>query len=282
MRLIVLSFLCLALVITSSSAFSADPSPIKGVNVVAKVGDREITVEMLNNIINTIPEENRVPFLTPDGRKKILDEVIAFMLFSEGAKAAGIDKEAAVKTRLDYTQTEFLAMEFLRRRLAQAPQVSDDDVKAYYEAHKNELRPPEEIKARHIVIKTEAEANKVLDEFKAGAKFDDSARKYSIDPAAPQGGRLTLIDGREWIPRGTFEQSFEHILFKLPVGQPGGPHKTQFGWHILLVEEKRQPGVPSLSEARGFLRNRLKQERMNKMRNDLLEEQKKKVPVEMK
>ena len=75
-----------------------------GGDVLAKVGNREITRQMLDHIIATINEENRIPFLTPDGRKKILDEVISFMLFAEAAKTQGIDKEPAIKTRLDYLQ----------------------------------------------------------------------------------------------------------------------------------------------------------------------------------
>ena len=72
-------------------------TPEAGGDVLAKVGNREITRQMLDHIIATINEENRVPFLTPDGRKKILDDVTSFMLFAEAAKAQGIDKEPAIK-----------------------------------------------------------------------------------------------------------------------------------------------------------------------------------------
>ena len=97
-----------------ANAFATDPSATaQGGDVIAKVGNHQITREMLDNIINTIPEENRVPFLTPDGRKKILDEVVSSMLFAEAAKAEGIDKDAAVKTRLNYAQTEYLGGEDL-------------------------------------------------------------------------------------------------------------------------------------------------------------------------
>src|SRR5208283_1301201 len=169
-----------------------------GGDVLAKVGNREITRQMLDHIIATIPEENRVPFLTPDGRKKILDEVVSSMLFAEAAKAEGIDKEAAVKTRLDYAQTEYLGGEYFRRQLAKNPLLSEQEVQAYYEEHKSEFTPPEEIKARHILVKTESQANKVLDEIKAGKDFVELAKKHSIDPAAAMGGNLGLPDGRDW------------------------------------------------------------------------------------
>jgi peptidyl-prolyl cis-trans isomerase C len=263
-------------------AFGQPVMPEKSGDVLATVGGHEITRAMLDNIIATIPEENRVPFLTPDGRKKILDEVVSFLLFAEAAKAEGIDKDPAIKTRLDYTQTEYLAREYFRRYLAKNPQVSEDDLQAFYKSHINEFKPPEEIKARHIVVKTEAQANKVVDELNAGKDFAELAKKYSMDPAAANGGKLVLPDGKEWLPKGSFEKSFEFTLFKIPKGEIGGPVKTQFGWHILKVDDRRQPETPSFVQVRAMIRNRLQDEKTLQLHNQLTEELKKKIPVVIK
>jgi len=274
--------LLLVMFVPCFHAFGQPVMPEKGGDVLATVGSHEITRAMLDNIIATIPEENRVPFLTPDGRKKILDEVVSFLLFSEAAKTEGIDKEPAIKTRLDYTQTEYLAREYFRRFLAKSPQVSEDDLQAFYKSHINEFKPPEEIKARHIVVKTEAQANKVLDELKTGQDFAELAKKYSIDPAAANGGKLVLPDGREWLPKGSFEKSFEFTLFKIPKGEVGGPVKTQFGWHILKVDDRRQPETPSFVQVRSMIRTRLQDEKNVQLHNQLTEELKKKIPVVVK
>ena len=250
--------------------------------VLAKVGNCEITRQMLDHIIATIPEEHRVPFLTPDGRKKILDEVISFKLFAEAAKAEGIDKEPAIKTRLEYGRTEYLAREYFRRRLAKKPLVTEQELKDYYKTHIDEFKPPMEIKARHILLRTEAEAKKVLAEIKAGKDFAELAKKYSIDPAAAKGGRLELQDGKEWLPRGTFEQSFEHVLFNIPKGEVGGPIKTQFGWHILKVEDVRQPETRSFVQVRGLIKNRLEDQKRAQLHKKITEELKKKIPVIIK
>jgi len=250
--------------------------------VLAKVGNYEITRQMLDHIIATINEENRVPFLTPDGRKKILDEVISFTLFAEAAKAQGIDKEPAIKTRLDYLQTEYLAREYFRRYLAKMPQISEETLMAYYKDHASEFKPPEEIKARHILVKTEAQANKILDELKAGKDFAELAKKNSIDPAAAAGGKLEMPDGRDWLPRGVFEKSFEHVLFKIPKGQFGGPVKTQFGWHILKVDDLRQPETPPFVQVRSQIRNRLQEQKNEETHAKLTEELKKNIPVTIK
>jgi len=251
-------------------------------DVLAKVGNYEITRQMLDHIIATINEENRVPFLTPDGRKKILDEVISFTLFAEAAKAQGIDKEPAIKTRLDYLQTEYLAREYFRRYLAKMPQISEETLMAYYKDHASEFKPPEEIKARHILVKTEAQANKILDELKAGKDFAELAKKNSIDPAAAAGGKLEMPDGRDWLPRGVFEKSFEHVLFKIPKGQFGGPVKTQFGWHILKVDDLRQPETPPFVQVRSQIRNRLQEQKNEETHAKLTEELKKNIPVTIK
>ncbi len=88
-----------------------------------------------------------MPFLTPDGRKKILDEVVSAMLFAEAAKAEGVDKEPAVKTRLDYAQTEYLVESTLRRQLAKNPVLSEQELQPTTRNTNPSFTPPEEIKA---------------------------------------------------------------------------------------------------------------------------------------
>jgi peptidyl-prolyl cis-trans isomerase C len=269
----------IAAVALVSSGFAADPGHA---DALAKVGNTEITRDMLDNIIATIPEENRVPFLTPDGRKKILEEVVSFMLFAEAAKREGIDKEPAVKTRLDYVQTEYLAREYFRRHLAKTPPITEEELVAYFKEHQSEFKPPEEVQARHILVQTESEANKVLEQLKSGKDFAEVAKKHSIDPAASKGGKLELPDGKDWLPKGTFEKSFEHILFKIPKGEVGGPTKTQFGWHILKVDDRRQPEMPAFVQVRGMIKNRLQDQKNAQTHGQLTEQLKKSIPVELK
>lgn len=266
----------------TTSISAQPPTSPSGGDVLAKVGDKEITRDMLDNIIATIPEENRVPFLTPDGRKKILDEVVSFTLFAQAAQKAGIVKEPAIKTRLDYVQTEYLAKEYFRRKAAKSATVTEEELKNYYKDHLSEFKPPEEIKARHILVKTEAQAGKLLEKIKSGADFDDLARKQSIDPAAAKGGRLQMPNGSDWLPRGTFEKGFEYELFKIPKGEVGGPVKSQFGWHLLKVEDRRQPETQSFVQVRGLIKNRLQDQKYSELHKKLTEEAKKNIPVVMK
>lgn len=275
---VIVSLLIVAVAL-AANGFAADPAHT---DVLAKVGNTEITRDMLDNIIATIPEENRVPFLTPDGRKKILEEVLSFMLFAEAAKREGMDKEPAVKTRLDYVQTEYLAREYFRRYLAKTAPITEEELAAYYKQHQSEFKPPEEVQARHILAQTESDANKVMEQVKAGKDFAELAKKHSIDPAAAKGGKLELPDGKDWLPKGTFEKSFEFTLFKIPKGEVGGPVKTQFGWHILKVDDRRQPEMPAFVQVRGMIKSRLQDQKNAQTHSQLTEHLKKSIPVEMK
>jgi len=153
---------------------------------------------------------------------------------------------------------------------------------AFYKDHISEFKPPEEIQARHILVKTEAQANKIMEQLKGGADFTELAKKNSIDPAAAKGGKLEMPDGRDWLPRGTFEKSFEHALFKMSKGQVGGPVKTQFGWHILKVDDRRQPDTPGYVQVRSMIKNRLQDQRNAQIHKQLTEELKKTIPVTIK
>ncbi|MGC8605543.1 MAG: peptidylprolyl isomerase, partial [Desulfomonilaceae bacterium] len=222
------------------------------------------------------------PFLTPDGRKKILDEVVNFELFAQAAKDDGIDKDPAVKTRLQYEQTQYLAKEYFKRIQAKQTPISEEQLKNYYNSHISEFTPPEEIQARHILVKTESEANKVLGELKKGVDFAELAKKTSIDPAASKGGKLELMDGKDWLPRGSFEKSFEYVLFKIPKGEVGGPVKSQFGWHILKVDDRRQPEPPGFVQVRNLIKMRLENERNAELHKKITENLKNKIPVILK
>lgn len=272
----------LIIVLTQGLAIAQPTGDQSGGDVLATVGNQKITREMLDNIIATIPEENRIPFLTPDGRKKILDEVVNFELFARAAKDSKIESEPAIKTRLQYEETQYLAREYFRREQGRQAPVSEDSIKDFYSSHIKEFAPPEEIQARHILVKTEAAANKIVEELKSGADFAELAKKKSIDPAAQKGGKLELMDGKDWLPRGSFEKSFEHVLFKISKGQIGGPVKSQFGWHILKVDDRRQPEPPSFVQVRSMIKSRLENERNSELHKKITNDLKAKIPVVIK
>jgi peptidyl-prolyl cis-trans isomerase D len=164
-----------------------------------------------------------------------------------------------------------------RSKILSGVQVSDQDLQAYYNQHQDDFRVPEQVKVSHILIKTPpagpdgkvddkavAEAQKkaqdVLNQVKAGGKFDELAKKYSDDPgSAKQGGELG------WIGRGRTVPEFEKAAFSLPKGQTSDLVKSSYGFHIIHVEDKQDAHVKSLDEVRAQIEPLVKQQKAGKL-----------------
>jgi len=160
--------------------------------------------------------------------------------------------------------------------LAQVP-VTDQDLQSYYNQHQDEYRVPEQVKVSHILIKTPAagadgkvddkaveearkKAEDVLKQLKAGAKFDELAKKYSDDPgSAKQGGELG------WIGRGRTVPEFEKASFSLLKGQTSDLVKSSYGFHIIRVEDKQDAHLKSLDEVHAQIEPLVKQQKASKM-----------------
>jgi len=140
-----------------------------------------------------------------------------------------------------------------------------DDLTRYYNEHKEEYRSPEEIKASHILIKVprnadaktdaaaRAKAEDILKQLKAGAKFEDLAKKYSEDTvSAQQGGSLG------WFGHGRMVPEFDQAAFSTPVGQVSGIVKSEFGYHIIRVDDKHEARLKPLEEVRGLIEPKVK------------------------
>jgi peptidyl-prolyl cis-trans isomerase D len=156
-------------------------------------------------------------------------------------------------------------------------QVSNDDLRSYYDLHRDQYRVPEEVKVRHILIKTppagsagkvddkaveeaRKKAEDVLKQFKAGGKFEDLAKKYSDDPGSgKQGGDLG------WIGRGRTVPEFEKAAFSLPKGQVSDPVKSSFGFHIIQVEDKHDPHVKTLDEVKSEIEPLMRQQKAGRL-----------------
>jgi peptidyl-prolyl cis-trans isomerase D len=174
------------------------------------------------------------------------------------------------KRRIQYVMLD-------KTRLMSEAQVSPEDLRAYYNEHQDQYRVPEEVKVSHILIKTPAagadgkadekgvaeaqkKAENILKQLKAGAKFEDLAKKYSEDPGSgKQGGELG------WIGRGRTVPEFEKAAFSLPIGQLSDLVKSSYGFHIIRVEEKHEPHLKTLDEVKAEIEPLVRQNKVNKL-----------------
>ncbi|WP_373845719.1 peptidylprolyl isomerase, partial [Clostridium sp.] len=146
----------------------------------------------------------------------------------------------------------------------------------YYEANKNMYKTPEMVNAKHILVDNLEKANEVSKYISEGMSFEEAAQKYSNCPSKAQGGNLGKFSRGQMVPE------FEKAAFNLDIGVISEPVKTQFGYHLIKVEEKIEPDLKSFDEVKDAIKRGLLQERQAYMYSKLDSELRNKYKVEIK
>jgi len=225
--MIALSALLGLAVYTTSPAAAED-------KVVANVNGAPITEQDLKLAEMDIGSElGRMP--AAQRRRATLEYLIQVHLLADAAKAEKLQDGAAFKKRLDYFRQRALRDVYFESKVMNA--VTDAQAKAVYEKRMSALPDGGQIRARHILVKTEAEARDIAELVGRGQDFVELAKKKSTGPSGPRGGDLGYFS------KGDMVKEFEQVAFKLKAGQISEPVKTKFGWHLIKVEDKRK-GAP--------------------------------------
>jgi peptidyl-prolyl cis-trans isomerase C len=187
---------------------------------------------------------------------RVRESLVNLELLSRAALDKGLDKEPRLAAMLDIRRKDQLAKAYLEDYVKAHP-VSDAEIQSTYDKAKAEPLEPE-YRARHILVKTEAEAKKILADLGKNAKFEDLAKKHSKDPgSAKNGGALDWSDRRAYVPE------FSEALAGLKKGETTKtPVKTQFGYHIIRLDDTRQPEFPPLEAVRGEIVKQLQNQRV--------------------
>ncbi|OJW76991.1 peptidyl-prolyl cis-trans isomerase [Thiobacillus sp. 65-1402] len=194
---------------------------------------------------------------TPQLDARVRESLINLELLSRAAMDKGLDKEPPLAAILDIRRKDQLAKAYLEDYVKAHP-VSDAEIQAAYDKAKAEPAEPE-YRARHILVKTEAEAKKIIADLGSKkAKFEDLAKKQSKDTgSAKNGGALDWSDRRAFVPE------FSDALAGLKKGETTKtPVKTQFGYHVIRLDDTRQPQLPPLDAVRGEIVKQLQQQRI--------------------
>jgi len=194
---------------------------------------------------------------SPQLDERIRESLINLELLSHAALDKGLDKEPHLAAALDIRRKDQLAKAYLEDYVKAHP-VTDAEIQAMYDKAKTEPVEPE-YQAHHILVKTEAEAKKLIAELGSKkAKFEDLAKKYSKDPgSAKNGGALDWSDRRAFVPE------FSEALAGLKKGEiTKTPVKTQFGYHIIRLDDTRTPKLPPLDSVRGEIVKQIQQQRV--------------------
>ncbi|HEY2845845.1 MAG TPA: peptidylprolyl isomerase [Bryobacteraceae bacterium] len=237
----VLGMAVLNLPLWGQAAATADP-------VVLTIGSEKITRTMFEEIIASLPAQQQQQLQTPEARRSLAEQMAELKVMAQEARARKLDQGSAVKAKIALQSDQVLANAVYQELVASNP--DEAAMRVYYEAHKAEW---DKVKARHILIRmqgsrvplreghkdlTEAEAlakaKEVRAKLAAGAKFEDVAKIESDDTGSGEnGGDLGTFGQGEMIPE------FDEVVFKAPLGQVTEPIKTTYGYHLILVEERK-------------------------------------------
>jgi peptidyl-prolyl cis-trans isomerase C len=171
----------------------------------------------------------------------LLDYLIDGTLVAQKAKADQLDKTPDFSQKMAYAEDKVL-MEAILTKIA-ATSTSDAQMHKIYDDAKAQQKPQEELHARHILVASEADAQAVEKRLKAGEDFAKVAKEVSKDPSA-EGGELP------WFTREQMVPAFSDAAFKLQKGQISDPVKTQFGWHVIKLEDRRQKPFPAFDQVK--------------------------------
>ena len=231
--------------------------------VLVRIGNDTITPRDLANRLQELPEQYRAQYTTPDGKQKLLDRLVEEKIWMRDADANGVTKRPDVIRQIEASKRDLLIRTWVNEVMAKNAPPSDSEAKVYYDAHKDEWRTPANVTLKHIQLKTQVDAKRVLGLAKAkGADWDKLVKQYSADTLTKvNGGSLgTATRDGGFVGLGV-QVALVDSAMALGAGKIGGPWKTDKGWHVVKVESVREESIRDFDQVRSFIVRQIGQER---------------------
>lgn len=225
-----------------TSALASAPVSAQQPVVVAKVNGKNVTEADLKfaeaeigGDLGNMPEATK--------RRVLVEYLIEHSLLADAAETQKLGQGAAYDDRMSYWRRRALRDTYFDVKIRES--VTDADAKKFYDAQVAQLKPQEEVHARHILVENKEKAIEVREKIAYGASFEKMAKEFSKDPGTKdEGGDLGFFSKGQMVPQ------FEEAAFKLAQGDISQPVETQFGWHIIKVDEKRERKPPAFDEVK--------------------------------
>ncbi len=216
-----------------------------GDEIVAKVNGAPITRSQLDFFASELGDRlNRVPAPQRDGI--LIEQMISRQLIAQAASKLKLEETKEFKSRQSFYRLRALQEVYLNKIIDAT--ITEAALKKTYQEGLARIKPEQEIRARHILVKTEEEAKAILKELEGGADFIELAKKKSIGPSNVKGGDLGYFDKSQMVP------AFAEAAFALKAGEISKPVKTRFGWHVIKVEDVREKPAPTFEAIRESMR----------------------------
>ncbi len=228
---------------------------------IAVVNGKPVPTARLNALKAQIEKSGRP--VNQDMMGQLKEEVIAREIFMQEARKRGLDASEDYKNQLELARQTILIRELFADFQKKNP-VTDAEIQAEYDKFVK-VNGGKEYRARHILVETEDQAKALISEIKKGGKFEELAKKNSRDPGSgANGGDL------DWASAGSYVAEFSNAMVKLGKGEMAdAPVKSQFGWHIIRVDDVRDAQLPKLDEVKPQIAQQLQQQKMGKFQDDL-------------
>lgn len=250
-----------------STSSGAKPEAKKEGQVLAEVNGGTITTGDFSRELKNLPDYLKAMADTPQGRKEMLDTMVIRELILQQAAKDGVDKGPEIEEKMRDLKKRLIVEAYLKKKVEAESQVSDADLQKFYEQNKDKFKSGPQLKASHILVKTEKEAKDILTQLKAGGSFEELAKKNSVDSSAAKGGDLG------WFGQGTMVPAFEKAALGLKEGQVSEVVKTDFGFHIIKMTGKRPAGVRPFEEVKEQIKGAIlpskQQEIFQKIKDEL-------------
>ena len=243
------------------------PAPQDPNTVPAVVDGRQIKAADVDGVLKTLDPKQAQSVNTPEGRQNILDDLINRELFYMKAKATKLEEDKSFKEQFEPVAEVIkknLSRKVIMDKLAAGITVTDEEAKEYYQKNPAKFLVPEMVRVSHILLGSEGDAKRVLDEIKAGFSFEDANTRYSTCPnkANEPGGDIG------WHPRGRLYPELEQVAFSMKKGDVGGPVKANNGWNVIKVTDRKDPTTATFEEMKDRIRELLLREKDKKLYDD--------------
>ncbi|MCB9988932.1 MAG: peptidylprolyl isomerase [Rhodospirillales bacterium] len=220
--------------------------------VVGKIGDQDIMRVDVLNFISSLPEQVRqmpIQNLFP----MALEQVINNKIVSQRSAEAGLDDDAEVKQLVAQAKQQIVQNVYIERQVKE--KMTEERLKKAYDDAVKKMGKVEEVRARHILVEDEAKAKELIGKLDEGASFEELAKENSTGPTGPNGGDLGYFTKESMVPE------FADAAFAMKPGEYSKePVKTQFGWHVIKVEDSRDRPAPEYEAVKPQLQAQVRQE----------------------
>ena len=224
--------------------------------ILATVNGKAITEQDLNMAMTRFPQENQAFFATEQGKAQLLEQLISFELVHKYAEDEKLSETEEYKSQLEILKKDLLIQAGVKKIL-DAVTVTEEEVKDFYNNNPDMFKGEESVRAKHILVDSEEKAKEVKAAIDGGLSFEDAAKENSTCPSSSQGGDLGFFT------RGRMVPEFEDAAFAMTIGEVSEPVKTQFGYHLIKVEEKTPEVTRSFDEVKGQLQMNLLSQKQN-------------------